>query len=51
MSEKLKPILWEEREKFNEIWTSYHAKYNIPYSYDERDAIFESIAFIFTEDK
>jgi 2-oxo-4-hydroxy-4-carboxy--5-ureidoimidazoline (OHCU) decarboxylase len=48
---KLCPILSEEKDKFDRLWHAYHNKYKIPYLYRERDAIFNSIALIFLEDK
>lgn len=52
--EKLPKIFEREqeefKEEFNRLWHSYHAKYKIPYSYDERNNIFEKLLLIFTED-
>ena len=48
---KLSKIFEKEQDEFNKLWHSYHAKYKIPYSYDERDRIFHSIVLIFKEDR
>jgi hypothetical protein len=48
---KLPKILDREKHEFNRVWHTYHAKHRIPYDYDERDRIFESIALIFLEEK
>ena len=49
-SKVLKKIDEDMQKEFNKLWHSYHAKYKIPYNYDERDLIFNSIALIFLED-
>lgn len=44
-------IFDKERKEFYRLWHSYHAKHKIPYSYNERDKMFNSIVLIFREDK
>jgi hypothetical protein len=44
-------ILDNERHKFYQLWHTYHAKLKIPYSHDEKEKFFNSVAEIFLEDK
>ena len=48
--EKLKPILAKERLEFDRVWHGYHAKYKIPYSYDDSERFFNSMVLIFREE-
>ena len=45
----LPQIFNKERKEFERIWHSYHAKYQIPYSHDERETFFNSLVEIFKE--
>ena len=51
MTKPKKRIFDDERKAFKRLWHSYHAKYKIPYSYDEAERVFNSIVEIFREDK
>ena len=57
------PLVWErvtmpkpkifnvERLAFCRLWHTYHAKYRIPYSHEEKEEFFNSLVEIFREDK
>ena len=49
MNKKLEPIFEKERQAFYRLWHSYHAKYKIPYSHEEKEKMFNSIVEIFKE--
>ena len=40
-------IFDKERHAFYYLWHSYHAKYKIPYSHDEKERFFNSLLEIF----
>ena len=49
MNKKLPKIFAKEKKAFDRLWHSYHAKYKIPYSYDEANDFFIKLTLIFKE--
>jgi len=42
-------IFGKEHKEFLRLWHSYHAKYKIPYTHDDRDDFFLKLTLIFDE--
>ena len=49
LKEEIRLIFDVERNKFMNLWHVYHARHNIPYSYDEAERFFNSLLEIFRE--